>query len=180
MTTKNTEFKHHGHEFTLTHIHSDSYRLIDQITRTWTIVRGNSPNLAFRVAKKLIGEVFCEGRPNFFPRGNDKFVITDTRWDSETNSTEANQGLSFRTGTHSQNAHGTGRVTAAPGTIITFDAEGEEYGFWYLDQDKEPHPQYSWKYSDGTERQRRRGSKPWVLLWNKKIKGAKENDLGLI
>jgi hypothetical protein len=151
------EFNHQESDFRLEHIHKNSYRVIDKITRTWSIVEADDETQALVKAKMLIDQVFSNGRPNFHPRSNAKFVVLA-------------DSLSFRVGTHIRNLSGTGNVFAQKGDILTFDQEGEDNGFWYLDGNKVKDPQFYFKYKDGSQRSSVRGQKPWGLIWGQKIR----------
>ena len=164
------EFNHLGEDFKLNHIHTNSYRLIDKKTNTWSIVKGADMQDAQSNAMQLIDDVFADGRPNFYPNKGEKFVVTGEHFDSDTNTTKKTDKISFRQGTHWQNPGGTGSVHAKRGDVITFDREGEDNGFWYLDGDKRVDPKYYFKYTDGSPRYSVKGSKPWHLLWSKQIR----------
>jgi hypothetical protein len=139
------ELEHNGNKFKIEHIHTDKYRVIDPPSRTWDIVTAGNMEEAIENAKTLIDDIFVDGvRPNFYPRSGTKYIVKDD--------------LSFRVGTHWQKPNGDSTVYAKKGDIITFDAEGEDDGFWYLDNDKN---------------NRLKGSKLWPLLWGKKIQELK-------
>ena len=166
-------FNYLGEEFKIKHIHTNSYRLTDKKTNTWQIVHGEDIQDAQKNAKGLLDIVFGEGRPNFYPKKGDKFVVTGDYFNSDTNTFEEIDKISFREGTHWQLPGGTGTVYAKKGDIITFDRQGEDNGFWYLDGDKKVDSKYYFKYEDGSSRYSVKGPKPWHLLWSAKIKSVK-------
>lgn len=152
------EFSRKENNFILSHIHSDSYRVIHRISRTWGIVEGVNESTALLKAEALIDGIFTNGDPNLFPKCGDKFVVL------------CEDGLSFNTGTHHMNPQGTGKVRVNKGDILTFDSEGEGHGWYYLDGGKDIDLKYYFKYADGSKRESAKGSKPWHYIWNGLIK----------
>ena len=129
-TEKKMEFTHKNSDFILSHIHTNLWRVIDNKTRTWSIVPGSDINAALKKAKSLIDDVFADGRPEFYPKTRAKFVVTGLTYNNE-GETKKLDSLSFRIGAHSRNPGGTAIVLVKKGEVLIFDRQGEDNGFWY-------------------------------------------------
>ena len=164
---ENLEFECCNSMFSAEHVsdyeNKSTYRFSEKNRRDWFLIKCSS-DLTFEKVKELaiakIQRVFSNGRPNFFPIWRCKFVVTC-------------DSINFREDCHSKNPCGSSTISAYRGDIITLDREGEENGFWYLDNGKELDKNCYWKYADGSHRTTVKGSQVWSLLWNEKIKEVK-------
>lgn len=151
-TENRVEFNYKNNDFIISHVHTNTYRVIDKKTRTWTLIKADSIMDGLKKSKKLIDELFTSGIPNFTPMIGEKFIVTGEKYEyGEKSETD---GITFTIGSHWKNIHGTGKVLVKKGDIIAFNREGEDYGWWYIGG-----------YEDA-----QRSVLPWVLLWSGQIR----------
>ena len=164
---ENNNFECCGSIFSVEHVsdyeNKSTYRFSEKNCRDWFLIKCSS-DLTFEKVKELaitkIQRVFSNGRPNFFPIWSCKYVIIC-------------DSIDFRDGCHSKNPCGNSTIKAFRGDIITLDREGDENGFWYLDNGKEIDKNCYFRYVDGSYRSDVKGSKVWSLLWDEKIQEIK-------
>lgn len=165
-----TEFTCMAESFKITFVYAGCFRVIHTKTRTWFIVNCKTIEQAESLSRTKIERVFSNGVPKFLPSGGEKFIVTGLHHDHDTGLLKEIESIGFITGSHSRNSSGNGHYRAIKGEILTFDTEGEDNGFWYSDKDRKLDPEYYWKYTDGSNRVRLKGSFAWSLLWSEKIK----------
>jgi hypothetical protein len=146
------EVNYDGDIFKLTHIHTNKWRLVKN--REWQIVIGDTLEEATESAKQFLKLFYADGKPAINPRYGTKFVVTGEKFDYETGTVKQGNTITFITGSHNRNLGGTGKAVARKGDVLTFDDDGEDDGFWYLNGGKE----------------RMKGSHGWSLVWSLQIK----------
>ena len=146
------KFEHQDTTFKVELVYEGCYRIIDPYGSWFLIEKGiaSTTEEAIELAKPKLDRIFSKGFPNTNPWIGDTFVVlADT--------------ISFRTGTHIRNFNGTGSAVAKKGDILVFDREGDENGFWSI-EDKE--------FGRGDLQ----GSRPWSLVYSEKIQQVYENE----
>lgn len=157
------KFKCKGSLFTIHFLHEynncRTYRVIDNLTSTWFLLKNCTDDTVKKEAIKKIKRVFRHGRP-WFNAYKGRYIVKA-------------ESLSFRVGCHTKNPCGNSNTFAYNGEIITLESESDDFAFWYLDKGRQVDVEHYFKYTDGSPRSTVKGSKVWALLWEEQIKELK-------